>query len=99
MVRISVLGDSLKTMYNAEKRGKRCATGGRSGLLRLGVRRLEWEGGVQGMRPSGVFACGRHAGQPPNVPPAALPTCRQVMIRPASKVVIKFLQLMQVRRA
>jgi small subunit ribosomal protein S15Ae len=42
MVRISVLGDALKTMYNAEKRGK-----------------------------------------------------RQVLIRPASKVVIKFLQLMQ----
>lgn len=42
MVRISVLGDALKSMYNAEKRGK-----------------------------------------------------RQVMIRPASKVVIKFLQLMQ----
>mmetsp|Transcript_23843 Transcript_23843/g.60770 ORF Transcript_23843/g.60770 Transcript_23843/m.60770 type:complete len:131 (-) Transcript_23843:210-602(-) len=42
MVRISVLGDSLKTMYNAEKRGK-----------------------------------------------------KQVLIRPASKVVIKFLQLMQ----
>jgi small subunit ribosomal protein S15Ae len=41
MVRISVLGDALKTMYNAEKRGK-----------------------------------------------------RQVLIRPASKVVIKFLQLM-----
>lgn len=42
MVRISVLGDALKTMYNAEKAGK-----------------------------------------------------RQVLIRPASKVVIKFLQLMQ----
>lgn len=42
MVRISVLGDALKTIYNAEKRGK-----------------------------------------------------RQVMIRPASRVVIKFLQLMQ----
>lgn len=42
MVRISVLHDALKTMYNAEKRGK-----------------------------------------------------RQVLIRPASKVVIKFLQLMQ----
>jgi ribosomal protein S8 len=41
MVRISVLHDALKTMYNAEKRGK-----------------------------------------------------RQVLIRPASKVVIKFLQLM-----
>ncbi|GFR45507.1 hypothetical protein Agub_g6896, partial [Astrephomene gubernaculifera] len=41
MVRISVLGDALKTMYNAEKRGK-----------------------------------------------------RQVLIRPASKVVIKFLSLM-----
>lgn len=41
MVRISVLGDALKTMYNAEKRNK-----------------------------------------------------RQVLIRPASKVVIKFLQLM-----
>eukprot|EP00195_Chlamydomonas_chlamydogama_P012754 CAMPEP_0202891580 /NCGR_PEP_ID=MMETSP1392-20130828/1601_1 /ASSEMBLY_ACC=CAM_ASM_000868 /TAXON_ID=225041 /ORGANISM="Chlamydomonas chlamydogama, Strain SAG 11-48b" /LENGTH=208 /DNA_ID=CAMNT_0049575377 /DNA_START=58 /DNA_END=685 /DNA_ORIENTATION=+ len=42
MVRVSVLGDALKTMYNAEKRGK-----------------------------------------------------RQVLLRPASKVVIKFLQLMQ----
>ncbi|GFH12596.1 40S ribosomal protein S15a, partial [Haematococcus lacustris] len=42
MVRISVLGDALKTMFNAEKRGK-----------------------------------------------------RQVLLRPASKVVIKFLQLMQ----
>jgi small subunit ribosomal protein S15Ae len=42
MVRISVLGDALKTMYNAEKRGK-----------------------------------------------------RQVLLRPVSKVVIKFLQLMQ----
>ncbi|CAK0787124.1 40S ribosomal protein S15a-1 [Coccomyxa viridis] len=41
MVRISVLGDSLKTMYNAEKRGK-----------------------------------------------------RQVLIRPSSRVVIKFLQVM-----
>jgi len=41
MVRVSVLGDALKTMYNAEKRGK-----------------------------------------------------RQVLIRPASKVVIKFLQCM-----
>jgi hypothetical protein len=41
MVRISVLGDALKTMYNAEKRGK-----------------------------------------------------RQVLIRPSSKVVIKFLQVM-----
>jgi small subunit ribosomal protein S15Ae len=42
MVRISVLGDSLRTMFNAERRGK-----------------------------------------------------RQVLIRPASKVVIKFLSLMQ----
>ncbi|GAX72577.1 hypothetical protein CEUSTIGMA_g33.t1 [Chlamydomonas eustigma] len=42
MVRISVLADALKTMYNAERKGK-----------------------------------------------------RQVLIRPASKVVIKFLQLMQ----
>mmetsp|Transcript_21215 Transcript_21215/g.58874 ORF Transcript_21215/g.58874 Transcript_21215/m.58874 type:complete len:131 (-) Transcript_21215:538-930(-) len=42
MVRISVLGDALKTMFNTEKRGK-----------------------------------------------------RQVLLRPASKVVIKFLQLMQ----
>jgi hypothetical protein len=42
MVRISVLNDALKTMYNAEKRGK-----------------------------------------------------RQVLIRPSSKVVIKFLQVMQ----
>ncbi|GMH39803.1 hypothetical protein BSKO_07701 [Bryopsis sp. KO-2023] len=42
MVRISVLNDALKTMYNAEKKGK-----------------------------------------------------RQVLIRPSSKVVIKFLQLMQ----
>ena len=42
MVRISVLHDALKTMYNAEKRGK-----------------------------------------------------RQVLIRPSSKVVIKFLQVMQ----
>ena len=41
MVRISVLGDALKTMYNAEKRGK-----------------------------------------------------RQVLIRPSSRVVIKFLQVM-----
>jgi small subunit ribosomal protein S15Ae len=41
MVRISVLNDALKTMYNAEKRGK-----------------------------------------------------RQVLIRPSSKVVIKFLQVM-----
>ena len=41
MVRISVLGDALKTMYNAEKRGK-----------------------------------------------------RQILIRPSSRVVIKFLQVM-----
>ena len=42
MVRISVLNDALRSMYNAEKRGK-----------------------------------------------------RQVMIRPSSKVIIKFLQVMQ----
>ena len=42
MVRVSVLNDALKTMYNAEKRGK-----------------------------------------------------RQVLLRPSSKVVIKFLQVMQ----
>jgi ribosomal protein S8 len=46
MVRISVLGDALKTMYNAEKRGK-----------------------------------------------------RQVLIRPSSKVVIKFLQVMMKKGA
>ncbi len=46
MVRISVLGDALKTMYNAEKRGK-----------------------------------------------------RQVLIRPSSRVVIKFLQVMMKKGA
>jgi len=79
MVRISVLNDTLKSMYNAEKRGKVRAP----------------------PSPPAPAAPLAPAARLPRAPPCRrhermlTPSQKQVLVRPVSKVVIKFLQVMQ----
>jgi hypothetical protein len=76
-MRMSVLADAMKAIYNAEKRGKKQVRG--------------WP--VLGSETLGVARAVRPLTCPRTRPSPSPPS--QVLIRPASKVIVRFLEVMQ----
>lgn len=85
MVRMSVLADCLKSLHNAEKRGALAASAPVCAARRGGGARVPSPASLSGS---------------PALPPLCAPAGkRQVMIRPSSRVIVKFLEVMQAHSA